>query len=117
MSTLYRYDAIELNDSAKEEDFIKLMKETIMKHFKERYTKLTRVTVCTLLKQELLKDTKKEKRYIWLNTWTGRDDVISDISFSGATMNPSFDLETREILKKINDFGKRKITNIYSTLE
>jgi hypothetical protein len=116
MST-YRYDAIELNATAKEEDFIKLMKETIMKHFKDRYTKLTRVSVCTLGKQELLKDTKKEKRYIWLNTWTGRDDVISNISFTGATMSPAFDLETKEILKKIDAFGKRKIINIYTTLD
>lgn len=116
MST-YRYDAIELNNTAKEEDFIKLMKETIMKHFKDRYTKFTRVSVCTLGKQELLKDTKKEKRYIWLNTWTGRDDVISNISFTGATMKPAFDLETKEILKKIDAFGKRKIINIYTTLD
>lgn len=117
MSTLYRYDAIDLNAAAKEEDFITLMKDIIMKHFKERYTKLTRVTVCTLRKQEIFKDTKKEKRYIWLSTWNGREDVISDISFAGATMNPAFDHETRDILKKIDDFGKRKIINIYDTIE
>ena len=117
MPALYRYDAIQLNDSANEEDFIKLMKEKIMRHFKERYTKLTRVTVCTLGKQEIFRDTKKERRYIWLSTWTGRDDAISNISFMGATMKPEFDQETREILEKINDFGKRRIANIYATLE
>ncbi|MEP6948261.1 MAG: hypothetical protein ABI863_03255 [Ginsengibacter sp.] len=117
MSTLYRYDAIDLNDTAKEEDFLKLMRETIITHFKDRYKKLTRVTVCSLGKQEIFKDTKKERRYIWLSTWTGREDVISDILFTGATMSPEFDLETKEILKKINVFGKRKIINIYDTIE
>jgi hypothetical protein len=117
MATLYRYDAIQLNDTAKEDDFVKLMKETILPYFKNRYSKPTRVSICILGKQEILKDTKKERRYIWFNTWSGRDDVISDISFKGATMSATFELQTKEILKKIDAFGKRKIINIYTTIE
>jgi hypothetical protein len=43
-------------------------------------------------------------RYIWLNAWSRRNDVIDNISFSGASMNPALESQTKEIPKKINDF-------------
>jgi len=110
MST-YRQDSIQLNDTNKEEEFRAFVLNELFPFFKKTYEKPTRVTRSTLVNQMLLKDAKKDDKYIWQNIWNG---LTKDPGFEDALMMTSSGTEA--ILNKLDGYGKREIVGIWESI-
>jgi len=111
---IFRHDAITLRNEAREEDFERFMKEELVPYFSKRYQGPTRTSVADLKNQSLLKDSKGQRKYLWITVWVGSPESVRGSSFENTRMI-RFE-ETEAMLKKLESFGKRSSEKVFSEL-
>ncbi len=114
MLAVFRHDEITLRSEVSEEDFEGFMKEELIPYFSERYRGPTRSSRADLQSQTLLKDTKGQRKWLWVTVWDGNPDDVRGSSFERARMSRIE--ETGAMLKKLESFGKRGSEKVFSEL-
>ena len=114
MFRVFRHDAIALHSEVREKDFERFMKEELIPHFNELYKGQTRTSIADLKSQSLFKDTKGQRKYLWITVWDGSLESVRGSSFENTRM-VRFE-ETETMLKKLESFGKRSSEKIFSEL-
>lgn len=115
MPRVFRHDAITLHSEAREEDFERFMKEELIPYFSERYRGPTRTSIADLKSQSLLKDTKGQRKWLWVTAWDGSPESVRGSSFEHTRM-VRFE-ETEAMLKKLKSFGKRTTEKVLSEVD
>lgn len=114
MFRVFRHDVITLHSEVMEEDFERFMKEELVPHFSEQYKGPTRTSIADLKGQSLFKDTKGQRKYLWITVWDGSPESVRGSSFEH-TRRVRFK-ETDTLLKKLESFGKRTAEKVFSEL-
>lgn len=114
MFRVFRHDVITLHSEVMEEDFERFMKEELVPHFSEQYKGPTRTSIADLKSQSLFKDTKGQRKYLWITGWDGSPESVRGSSFEH-TRHVRFK-ETDTLLKKLESFGKRTAEKVFSEL-
>ena len=115
MLGVIRHDAITRHRAVKEEDFEQFMNKELLPYFSERYKGPTRVSRANLTHQSLLKDTKSQRKYLWVTVWDGSPESVRGPSFEHTRMI-KFE-ETDALLKKLESFGTRSSEKVFSELD
>jgi hypothetical protein len=114
MFRVCRHDAITLHSEVREEDFERFMKEALVPHFSEQDKGPTRSSIADLKSQSLFKDTKGQRKYLWITVWDGGPESVRGSSFEHTRMSRPEAAEA--MLKELESFGKRATEIIFSEL-
>jgi hypothetical protein len=86
----------------------------LVPYFSKRYKGPTRASVADLKNQSLLKDTKRQRKYLWITVWDGSPESVRGSWFENTRMVKVE--ETKAMLKKLESFGKRSSEKVFSEL-
>jgi hypothetical protein len=114
MGDTVRFDTVTLASNNLSDQFAAFVQDTLFPVMKAAYGHLTRKTIAALEEQALLREGSEGIQYVWISSWSGPLEAVSDRDFRKVFMGENEDVKAA--LGTLESFGRREEPRVYQKL-